>query len=92
MTAKKSASARVVEPDPKTIGKTATKTAASAKAAAAEAGVAACERAIQTLGGTGFTWESPVQRLYKRTLWIRAWEASGDQLRSEVAAHLLDTP
>ena len=48
MTAKKSASARVVEPDPKTIGKTATKTAASAKAAATVAPKAAARPAAKT--------------------------------------------
>lgn len=66
--------------------------AAAAKASAADAAVGACERAIQVLGGAGFTWESPAQHLYKRALWIRTWEASGEQLRSEVAAHVLGTP
>ncbi|MGZ8717512.1 MAG: acyl-CoA dehydrogenase family protein, partial [Gaiellaceae bacterium] len=64
--------------------------AAAAKSHCAEAGVAACERSIQVHGGIGFTWEHVLHRLYKRALWIRAWEASGAQLRSEVAAHLLD--
>ena len=64
---------------------------AAAKASAADAATAACEQAIQTLGGSGFTWESPLSRLYKRALWIRSFEASGEQLRAEVAAHLLDT-
>lgn len=64
--------------------------AAAAKSQAAEAAVAACERSIQVHGGVGFTWEHVLHRLYKRALWIQAWEASGAQLRSEVAAHLLD--
>ena len=64
--------------------------AASAKALCADAAVAACERSIQVHGGIGFTWEHVLHRLYKRALWIQAWEASGAQLRSEVAAHLLD--
>ncbi|MGL6279466.1 MAG: acyl-CoA dehydrogenase family protein [Gaiella sp.] len=64
--------------------------AAAAKAQAAEAAVFACERAIQTLGGLGFTWESPLNGLYRRALWIETWEASGERLRAEVAAHLLD--
>jgi len=65
---------------------------ASAKALAGDAAVTACERSIQTLGGIGFTWEHVLHRLYKRALGIQAWEASGAQLRAEVAAHLLDGP
>ena len=64
--------------------------AASAKSLCADAAVAACERSIQAHGGIGFTWEHVLHRLYKRALWIQSWEASGAQLRSEVAAHLLD--
>ena len=57
---------------------------------AADAAVAACERAIQAHGGIGFTWEHVLHRLYKRALWIQSWEASPAQLRAEVAGHLLD--
>jgi alkylation response protein AidB-like acyl-CoA dehydrogenase len=64
--------------------------AAAAKSQAAEAAVSACERAIQVHGGIGFTWEHILHRLYKRALWIRSWEASGEQLRAEVASYLLD--
>jgi alkylation response protein AidB-like acyl-CoA dehydrogenase len=64
--------------------------AAAAKSHCAEAAVAACERAIQVHGGIGFTWEHVLHRLYKRALGIQSWEASSEQLRSEVAAHLLD--
>ena len=64
--------------------------AAAAKADAADAAVLACERAIQVLGGIGFTWEHVLHRLYKRALWIQTWEASPAQLRAEVAGHLLD--
>ncbi len=64
--------------------------AAAAKSHCADAAVAACERSIQAHGGIGFTWEHVLHRLYKRALWIQAWGASGAQLRSEVAAHLLD--
>lgn len=64
--------------------------AASAKAQAAEAAVFACERSIQAHGGIGFSWEHPLHRLYKRALWIQTWEASGAELRAEVAAALLD--
>lgn len=64
--------------------------AAAAKAQCADAAVAACERSIQAHGGIGFTWEHVLHRLYKRALWIQSWEASGAQLRSEVAAYILD--
>lgn len=64
--------------------------AAAAKSHCAEAAVAACERSIQAHGGIGFTWEHVLHRLYKRTLWIQSWGSSGAQLRSEVAAYLLD--
>lgn len=40
--------------------------AAAAKAYAAEAAVAACERSIQVHGGIGFTWEHPAHLYYKR--------------------------
>ncbi len=63
---------------------------AAAKSHCAEAAVAACERAIQVHGGVGFTWEHVLHRLYRRALWIQAWEAPGPRLRAEVAAHLLD--
>jgi len=64
--------------------------AAAAKTQCAEAAVAACERSIQVHGGIGFTWEHLLHRLYKRALWIQSWEASGPQLRSEVAEYILD--
>ncbi len=65
--------------------------AAAAGANAADAAVAACERAIQAHGGIGFTWEHVLHRLYKRALGIQSWEAPSAQLRGEVASHLLDT-
>jgi alkylation response protein AidB-like acyl-CoA dehydrogenase len=64
--------------------------AAAAKSFAAEAAVAACERAIQAHGGIGFTWEHVLHRLYKRAQWIEAWQGFGAALRAEVAAALLD--
>ena len=64
--------------------------AAAAKAFAAEAAVQVCETAIQVHGGIGFTWEHVLHRLYKRTLWIESFGASGSQLRAEVAAALLE--
>jgi alkylation response protein AidB-like acyl-CoA dehydrogenase len=66
--------------------------AAAAKALAADAAVAACERSIQVHGGIGFTWEHVLHRLYKRALGIQAWEASRGELHAEVAAYLLDGP
>jgi len=33
-----------------------------------------------------------LHRLYKRALGAQAWEASTAEVRSEVAAHLLDRP
>jgi alkylation response protein AidB-like acyl-CoA dehydrogenase len=64
--------------------------ASAAKSECAEAAVAACERSIQAHGGIGFTWEHILHRLYKRALWIESWDASGADLRAEVAASLLD--
>ena len=66
--------------------------AASAKAYAAESAVAVCETSIQVHGGTGFTWEHELQRLYKRALGIESFGASGTRLRAEVAAALLNVP
>jgi alkylation response protein AidB-like acyl-CoA dehydrogenase len=63
---------------------------AAAKSFAGEAAAAICETAIQVHGGIGFTWEHVLHRLYKRTLWIESFGASGSQLRAEVAAALLD--
>jgi alkylation response protein AidB-like acyl-CoA dehydrogenase len=63
--------------------------ATAAKAYCAEAAVAACERAIQVLGGTGFTWEHDLHRYYKRALWIEAFWGHPAALRAEVAAAIL---
>jgi alkylation response protein AidB-like acyl-CoA dehydrogenase len=64
--------------------------ALAAKAYAAEAAVAACERSIQVLGGIGFTWEHPLHRYYKRAQWIEAFGGYPARQRAEVAAALLD--
>jgi alkylation response protein AidB-like acyl-CoA dehydrogenase len=64
--------------------------AALAKQRAAEAAVAACERAIQAHGGVGFTWEHPLHRFYKRALGISFTMGTGAELRATVAAALLD--
>ncbi len=63
--------------------------AAAAKAFAAEAAVAACERSIQVHGGTGFTWEHPLHRFYKRALWLYGLGSSPTELRAEVADAVL---
>jgi alkylation response protein AidB-like acyl-CoA dehydrogenase len=63
--------------------------AASAKAYASEAAVAACERSIQVHGGTGFTWEHVLHRYYKRALWIEHFAGTPAELRAEVAATIL---
>jgi alkylation response protein AidB-like acyl-CoA dehydrogenase len=63
--------------------------ASAAKAYAAEAAVAACERAIQVHGGMGFTWDHPLHRYYKRALWIESFDRSGAAHRADIAAVLL---
>ena len=64
--------------------------APAAKAFAADAAVAACERAIQVHGGVGFTWEHVLHRYYKRAQWIEAFEGFGHEQRAAVARELLD--
>jgi alkylation response protein AidB-like acyl-CoA dehydrogenase len=63
--------------------------AAAAKAFATEAAVHACERSIQVHGGTGFTWEHPLHRFYKRALWLEGFGKRPSELRLEVADALL---
>jgi alkylation response protein AidB-like acyl-CoA dehydrogenase len=63
---------------------------AAAKSAAGEAAVFACENAIQSMGGIGFTWENPLHRLYKRAQSIDSFEGHGRIQRAEIAARLLD--
>jgi alkylation response protein AidB-like acyl-CoA dehydrogenase len=64
--------------------------AAAAKSYAGDVAVAACERAIQVLGGIGFTWEHPLRRYYKRALWIQAYGGYPREQRAKIAAWLLD--
>jgi alkylation response protein AidB-like acyl-CoA dehydrogenase len=66
--------------------------AAAAKAYAADAAVAACERSIQVHGGIGFTWEHPLHRYYKRALWLQSFAGSAATHRAEVAEALLGAP
>jgi Acyl-CoA dehydrogenase, C-terminal domain len=63
---------------------------AAAKAYAAEAAVAACERSIQVHGGIGFTWEHVLHEYYKRALWIQAYGGYPRMQRAKIAAWLLD--
>jgi len=63
---------------------------ASAKSYSGDTAVAACERAIQVLGGIGFTWEHPLHTFYKRALSIQAYGGYPRELRARVAAWLLD--
>jgi alkylation response protein AidB-like acyl-CoA dehydrogenase len=62
---------------------------ATAKAAAAEAAVEACERSIQIHGGIGFTWEHVLHRLYKRAQWIESFEGYGSTHRAQIAELVL---
>ena len=64
--------------------------AAAAKSFSGDVAVSACERAIQVLGGIGFTWEHVLHRYYKRALWIQARGGYPRELRAKVAAWLLD--
>ena len=63
---------------------------AAAKSYAGDIAVAGCERAIQVLGGIGFTWEHPLHTFYKRALWIQAYGGYSREQRAKVAAWLLD--
>ncbi|MEA2460019.1 MAG: hypothetical protein QOH90_196 [Actinomycetota bacterium] len=74
----------VAENDPQ-----ASTAAAAAKAVAAEAAVQNSERAIQVLGGIGFTWEHFAHRLYKRAQWIDSFEGFGTVHRAQVADAVL---
>jgi alkylation response protein AidB-like acyl-CoA dehydrogenase len=66
--------------------------AAAAKSFAAEAAASACERSIQVHGGTGFTWEHPLHRFYKRALWLEGFGSRPSELRLEVADAVLGVP
>ncbi|HEX5450542.1 MAG TPA: acyl-CoA dehydrogenase family protein [Gaiellaceae bacterium] len=63
--------------------------ALAAKSQAGAAAVSACEKSIQAHGGTGFTWEHPLHRYYKRALWLEGALGYGREQRAEVAAFLL---
>jgi alkylation response protein AidB-like acyl-CoA dehydrogenase len=63
---------------------------AAAAACVSEVAPSGCERAIQALGGIGFTWENSLQRWYKRAQWIASWEGSATSWREDLASWLLD--
>jgi alkylation response protein AidB-like acyl-CoA dehydrogenase len=62
---------------------------AAAKSQAGDGSVFACEQAIQSHGGIGFTWEHPLQRFYKRAQWINGFEGNGRAHRAAIATSLL---
>lgn len=64
--------------------------AAAAGAAASDAAVLAAEAAVQTFGGAGFTWDSPLHRFYRRAQWIAAFDGGPRNQRAGIAAMLLD--
>lgn len=64
--------------------------ATAAKERATAAAVSVCETAIQVHGGIGFTWESPLHRLYKRALWLEAFEGNAATMRARIAELVLD--
>jgi alkylation response protein AidB-like acyl-CoA dehydrogenase len=64
---------------------------AAAKSQAAEAAVLACEKSIQAHGGIGFTWEHPLHRYYKRSLWLEGALGYGREHRAGIASYLLDS-
>jgi alkylation response protein AidB-like acyl-CoA dehydrogenase len=63
--------------------------AIAAKEKAASVAVAVCETAIQVHGGIGFTWESPLHRLYKRAQWLEAFEGNAAVMRAQIADLIL---
>jgi alkylation response protein AidB-like acyl-CoA dehydrogenase len=63
----------------------------AAKAQATEAAVLACEKSIQAHGGIGFTWEHPLHRYYKRSLWLEGALGYGREHRAEIASTLLSS-
>jgi alkylation response protein AidB-like acyl-CoA dehydrogenase len=63
---------------------------AAATVAAREAAISACEAAMQTLGGIGFTWEHPVHHWYRRAWWLATFDGPVADFRAGLAARLLD--
>ena len=63
--------------------------ASAARVHASDAAVFAAERAIQTYGGLGMTWDAPVHRWYKRALASTFFDGATGDHRDVVAASLL---
>jgi alkylation response protein AidB-like acyl-CoA dehydrogenase len=63
--------------------------ALAAKEKATSAAVSVCETAVQVHGGIGFTWESPLHRLYKRAQWLEAFEGGATAARARIAELVL---
>ncbi|KAA2265811.1 acyl-CoA dehydrogenase [Solihabitans fulvus] len=63
---------------------------ACAVVAGRDAALAACEHAMQVLGGIAMTWAHPVHRWYRRALWLRSFDASSSAHLAELAAQLLE--
>jgi alkylation response protein AidB-like acyl-CoA dehydrogenase len=61
----------------------------AAAVATRAAAVRVVETALQTLGAIGFTWEHPLHRWYRRTLWIQGFDGFPAELRAELAELLL---
>ncbi|MFG1674504.1 acyl-CoA dehydrogenase family protein [Micromonospora sp. NPDC049282] len=71
-------------------GPVADRAVAAAAVAGREAATAACETAVQTYGGSGFTWEQPLHHWYRRAWWLATFDGTVSDLRAELAASLLD--
>lgn len=65
---------------------------AEAVIAARRAAVHSCEAAVQTLGGTGVTWEYPLHRWLRRALWLEAFATLDPDPYATVANRLLAGP
>ncbi|MEV4824436.1 acyl-CoA dehydrogenase [Micromonospora sp. NPDC049274] len=71
-------------------GRVADRAVLTANVAAREAALNACEVAIQTYGGSGFTWEQPLHHWYRRAWWLATFDGTVADARAELAGLLLD--
>ncbi|MGC4816162.1 acyl-CoA dehydrogenase family protein [Micromonospora sp. DT63] len=71
-------------------GQVADRAVLTAGVAAREAAMTACEVAIQTYGGSGFTWEQPLHHWYRRAWWLATFDGTVADTRAELAGLLLD--
>ncbi|MCF0096782.1 acyl-CoA dehydrogenase family protein [Micromonospora sp. MH99] len=71
-------------------GRVADRAVLTAGVAAREAAMTACEVAIQTYGGSGFTWEQPLHHWYRRAWWLATFDGTVAGTRAELAGLLLD--